>query len=221
MLTDLRAGLRYVAGWPGLMAILLMAMGINFILSPSSSLMPLLVTKHFGGGALHLGWLESALGIGVVLGGLLLSAWGGFRRRIVTSLLGVVGIGTGIVLMGLAPASWFWLALGGMFVTGFMNPMANGPLIAVLQGTVAPEMQGRVMSLVQSGATAMMPLSLLMAGPLADLLGVRIWYLVGGVSCVALGLLAFTVPAIIHVEENGHKPTEAAAAIAPGVRAGL
>lgn len=216
MLSDLRAGLRYVAGWPGLLGILLMAMAINFVLSPSSSLMPLLVTKHFAGGALQLGWLESALGIGTVAGGLLLSAWGGFRRRVVTSLSGVVGIGVGIALMGLAPANGFWLALGGMFIAGFMNPIANGPLIAVLQASVAPEMQGRVMSLVQSGATAMMPLSLLVAGPLADLLGVRIWYLVGGLACAGLGLLAFTVPPIMRVEENGHKPAEAAVAVVPG-----
>lgn len=207
---DLRAGLHYVAEWPGLLAIMAMAMVLNFIVNPAFSLMPILVTKHFGGGALQLGWLESAWGIGVVTGGLALSAWGGFRRRIATSLMGIVGMGIGTLVIGLSPASAFTLALGGMFFGGFMNPMANGPLFAVLQSSVAPEMQGRVMSLVGSGASAMMPLSLLIAGPVADALGVRVWYVVGGLACAAIGLLAFAVPAIMRVEEHGGRSVSAA-----------
>jgi DHA3 family macrolide efflux protein-like MFS transporter len=204
VLADLRVGLRYVAGWPGLMAIIVMAMLINFIVDPAFSLMPILVTKHFGGGALQLGWLESTWGIGVVIGGLVLSAWGGFRRRVVTSLLGVIGMGVGTIMVGMAPANAFPLALAGLFLGGFMNPITNGPLFAVLQSTVDADMQGRVFSLVNSGATAMMPLSLLIAGPVADALGVRVWYLVGGMACVVIGLIAFGVPAIMNVEKNGH-----------------
>ena len=205
---DLRAGLRYVAAWPGLLAIIVMAMVLNFIINPAFSLMPILVTKHFGGGALQLGWLESAWGIGVVVGGLVLSAWGGFHRRVATSLMGIVGMGIGTLIIGLSPARAFTLALGGMFFGGFMNPLANGPLFAVLQSSVVPEMQGRVMSLVGSGAAAMMPLSLLIAGPVADALGVRVWYVVGGLACTAIGLVAFFVPAIMNVEQNGHDQTE-------------
>lgn len=218
VLGDLRAGLRYVAAWPGLLAIIIMAMALNFIINPAFALMPILVTKHFGGGALQLGWLESAWGVGVVVGGLTLSAWGGFHRRILTSLMGVVGMGVGTLAIGLAPASAFTLALGGMFFGGFMNPMANGPLFATLQSTVAPEMQGRVMSLVGSGSAAMMPLSLLIAGPVADALGVRVWYIIGGLACAAIGLAAFAVPAIMNVDQN-HRGTQGAAdapvAVAP------
>jgi DHA3 family macrolide efflux protein-like MFS transporter len=201
---DLRAGLRYVAGWPGLLAILVMAMALNFIVNPAFSLMPILVTKYFGRGALELGWLESAWGIGVVAGGLVLSAWGGFKRRVVTSLFGIVGMGIGTLIVGLSPAGAFMIAVVGMLVAGFMNPIVNGPFMAVMQSAVAPEMQGRVFSLVQSASMAMMPLSLLIAGPIADRLGVRVWYLVGGILCIVIGALAFTVPAIMHVEDNGH-----------------
>jgi DHA3 family macrolide efflux protein-like MFS transporter len=50
----------------------------------------------------------------------------------------------------------------------------------------------------------MMPLSLLVAGPIADAFGVRVWYLVGGAATVLAGLISFFVPAIMHVEDNGH-----------------
>ncbi len=204
--SDMREGLRYVWGWPGLLAILIMATIINFVVSPAFSLMPLLVTEHFKGDALQLGWLESSWGGGLVLGGLLLSVWGGFRRRVYTSLVGLVIQGLGIVLVGLAPANAFWLAVSGMFVAGSMNALVNGPLFAVLQAIVAPEMQGRVFTVVGSLCSAMMPLSLAVAGPVADAIGLRPWYVVSGVVCTLLGLGACFVPVIVNIEQNhnGH-----------------
>jgi len=200
--TDVAEGLRYVWSWPGLFMILIAAMIINFVMAPASSLMPLLVTKHFHGDALQLGTLEAAWGIGVIAGGLFLSAWGGFRRRIYTTLLGVTLMGLGIILTGLAPSTMFWLAVTGNAIAGFMNPITNGPLFAVLQATVAPDYQGRVFTVVSSLASAMMPLSLAVAGPLADWLGISAWYVIGGLSCVAMGVVARFIPAIVNLEQN-------------------
>lgn len=59
---ELREGFSYVWGWPGLLIVIVMALIINLVFSPAAALMPLLVTDHFGGGALQLGWLESAWG---------------------------------------------------------------------------------------------------------------------------------------------------------------
>jgi DHA3 family macrolide efflux protein-like MFS transporter len=202
VMSEMGQGLRYVWRWPGLLAVLIMAMVINFVVNPAFALMPLLVTEHFGGGALQLGWLESSWGIGMVLGGLLLSVWGGFRHRVYTSLSGLVVSGIAIVGVGLAPAAAFWLALGALFVAGFMNPLVNGPLFAILQATVAPEMQGRVFTLVGSLCSAMMPLSLAVAGPVAEAVGIRTWYVVGGAIFALIGVVSFSVPVIVHLEDN-------------------
>ncbi|MGD9403637.1 MAG: MFS transporter [Anaerolineae bacterium] len=174
--SDFRSGLRYVWGWPGLMIILVMAMVINFVVNPAFSLMP--------------------------LGGLLLSVWGGFRRRIYTSMMGLVLGGMSIMVLGLVPGNLFWLALVALLVAGFMNPLINGPLFAILQGTVAPEMQGRVFTLVQSLAGAMMPLSLAVAGPVSDAIGVQIWYVFGGAVFALVGVLTFFVPAVARIEDG-------------------
>ena len=63
-------------------------------------------------------------------------------------------------------------------------------------------MQGRVFTLVGSLATAMMPLSLAVAGPVSDLIGVRFWFVFGGATLTLLGAAAFFVPAIIRLEEG-------------------
>ncbi len=200
--TDLLAGLRYVRAWPGLLLLLGMAMLINFVLTPAGSLTPLLITRHFQGGALQLGWLNSAWGIGVVVGGVILSAWGGFRQRSVTSLTGLTLMGIGFVIVGIAPANALWLAIVGNLIAGLMNPITNAPLIAMLQAVVEPQMQGRIFTLIGSLSGAMSPLSLAIAGPLADVIGVRAWYAMGGLLCTAIGIGAFFIPAIVRLEEN-------------------
>jgi len=78
-------------------------------------------------------------------------------------------------------------------------------LEAILQSTVEPDMQGRVFSLLGSGASAMQPLSLIVAGPVSDWLGIRTWYLIGGVACIILALSGLLFPAILNIESNHQK----------------
>lgn len=191
---ELREGLAYVWHWPALMVLMAMAMTINFLLTPTSSFTPLLVTEHFQGTAWHLGGLESVWGVGVILGGLALGVWGGFRSKIYTSLTALFFIGFGIALLGLIPATLFPLALLAMFVMGAAIPMANGPLFAIFQSQVEPEMQGRVFSLTGSLSSAMSPLGLLIAGPVADALGIRFWYVLGGLITILMGVTGFMIP---------------------------
>ena len=202
VLADMREGLRFVWGWRGMMMILIIATLINLLINPGFALLPIMVTDHFGGGALELAWLQSAWGIGMILGGITLGVWGGFKRRIVTGLLALTLMGVGVTVLGLTPATAFTLALGAMFFGGFMNPIANGSLFATLQATVPPEMQGRVFTLAMSGSAAMSPLGLAIAGPVADALGVQIWFLIGGIATVIMGVGSFFVPAIMRIEDK-------------------
>jgi DHA3 family macrolide efflux protein-like MFS transporter len=200
---DVRAALVYIRSIPGFIAIIFMALFLNFLLVPTESLLPLLVTKHFGKGAIELGLLQSATGVGIVAGGILLSIWGGFKKKMATSLTGIIGLGLGVILIGIAPANLFILAIIGNVMLGVMMPVANGPIGALLQSVVRPDMQGRVMSLLSSGATAIAPLGLLIAGPFSDWLGIRIWFWAGGLLCVLIALSAFFRPVIMNVEEHG------------------
>jgi DHA3 family macrolide efflux protein-like MFS transporter len=202
MWQDLREGVRYVVGWRGLFLLMLIASLLNFLFNPAFTLTPILVTREFGGQALELGWVNSAWGAGVVAGGLALSVWGGFKRRIITSMLGVFGMGIGTLVLGLAPAPFLGLSIAGMLIAGFMNPIANGPLMAIFQANVEPQMQGRVLSLISLIAGAMSPLSLLIAGPLADALGVRVWYAIAGVGAIIMAGVAMLTPAIMNLEQE-------------------
>jgi DHA3 family macrolide efflux protein-like MFS transporter len=199
--SDVLEGVRYVRDWPGAPYLLGMALVVYFVLSPSAALPSLLIFKHFGGGAAEFSWFEMAWGSGVLLGGLFLGAWGGFKRRIYTSMMGLTVLGLGLALIGVAPPTMFWLAVVGNFLAGFMNSLTVGPISAVLQAHVEPDMQGRVFTLVSiSGAMGIV--SLAIAGPVADHIGVQPWYLFGGLVCMLIGIGALFVPAIVNVEQG-------------------
>lgn len=207
---DMKAGLSYTLTWPGLRTLLLLAMFLNFLLIPSSSLQPLVVKNIFGKGAMELAWVEAAFGLGMIAGGLLLSAWGGFKRRMTTSVSGILGIGLGVAMIGLIPPGAFPLMLVAGFFTAFAQVFANGPLNAIFQSVIQPDMQGRVFSLIGAACTAMMPLSLMIAGPFSDRFGLRAWYLIGGGLCVAVAIWAFFMPSLHDMEKRGKE-----AALAP------
>ena len=199
---DVREGLRYIRSWPGLVALIGVAMIIKIALTPAFSLLPLLVSQHFHGGAAQLSLLEAVAGVGIVVGGLALSAWGGFRRKIYTTILGTVILGLGFVALGLTPGGLFWMALVSIFVVGLMIPLIDGPIMAILQGTVAPEIQGRVFTMMGSLIWITSPFSLAVAGPVSDWLGLQVWYVVAGVLCGVTGVALFFVPAMVNIEEN-------------------
>lgn len=193
---DMVEGMRYLWGARGLFLLFGTATVAMLFLAPPLSLVPLLVTRHFGGGALELGWMQSAYGLGYILGGTALSLWGGLKRRIPTSLIGTVGVAAALIVVGSAPPDAFWLGVGAWFAFGLTLPVATGPLHAIYQSVVPPEMQGRFLTLNRSALAAASPLGLAISGPLADAVGVRPLFLVGGAAALVVALARAFIPAI-------------------------
>jgi DHA3 family macrolide efflux protein-like MFS transporter len=205
-LADVQAGLRYLRGLPGHMALIGYAAVINLFLVPAFALLPLLVLQELEGSVGMQAWLTSAFGAGVIGGGLALGVWGGFGSRVRTALASILGLGAATLALGLAPASLLALAVVAMLAVGAFSAVANGCIAAILQATIAPEYQGRVFTLVMSVAGAMTPIGLLLATPVADILGVRAWYLAGGLVCAAMAAAAFFVRPITQIESGAAAP---------------
>ncbi|MBN2048152.1 MAG: MFS transporter, partial [Anaerolineaceae bacterium] len=159
--------------------------------------------NHFGLGALELGWVESTWGIGMIVGSLILTAWGGFKKKIFTSVLGLFGMGLGCILSGLVPSSAFFYFLGFSAIMGMGNPICNGPLHAIVQEVVEPGMQGRVMTLIGTFAMAASPLGYAFAGPISDWLGIQTWFIIGGVVCIIIAVSFTFLPEVVNLDQ-GH-----------------
>lgn len=199
---DVRDGLHYLLSWPGMVVLIGSALLFKIALTPAFSLLPLLVSEHFGGDAAQLSLLEAVGGIGIVVGGVVLSVWGGFRRRIFTSIMGTIVLGAGFCLLGSAPAQRFLQALAGIGLIGLMLPMIDGPFMAILQAAVVAEKQGRVFTLLNALLSLTGPLGLAAAGPISDWLGLQIWYVAAGVLSVGVGISFLFIPSILHLEDN-------------------
>jgi DHA3 family macrolide efflux protein-like MFS transporter len=207
--SEMIAGVRYLMERKGHMSLVIMAALINACLVPAFSLLPLLVSGELGGDATQLAWISSAFGIGTIVGGIVLGIWGGTRRRILTALPAMVGLGVAVVALGVAPA--YVLAIAAMFLVGGIAPFVNGPIQAILQATIAAEYQGRVFTLVGSLAGVAAPLGLLLAAPVSEVAGVRAWYVTGGVVCLIMGIVGFLLPSLMRIEDpNGGAADEAA-----------
>jgi DHA3 family macrolide efflux protein-like MFS transporter len=202
MVADLRDGLRFLRKWPALLVIVGIAMVVNLLIYPAMSLQPLLVAEHFSGNALHLAWMQSAFGVGMVAGGITLGIWGGFKRRAVTGLLALALNGAGLAIVGLVPEGAFPLAVGASLFAWYMAPFANGAIFALLQAAVPADMQGRVFTLVQAGSGAMAPLGLVVAGPVAEALGVQAWFLIAGVTMTLIGVVGLAIPPLARLEDR-------------------
>jgi DHA3 family macrolide efflux protein-like MFS transporter len=208
LLRDVREGLVYLWKWKGMVLMLVIAALLNGFVNPGFSLMPVLVKNYFGGGALELGWTESAWGFGMIAGGITLSVWGGFKRKIKTALLGLIGMGIGLTVLSLTPSSLFWLALVSLFVGGYFNPITNGPFFAILQDVVDPSIQGRVFTVIGSVSGAAAPIGMLFAGPVADMWGVQMWFLVGGIITLLCAFVIRVTPSMMHLEDHRYTVTE-------------
>jgi hypothetical protein len=102
----------------------------------------------------------------MVVGTVLLSGWGGPKRRIFGVAVGDMLTGLFVALMGISP-SFIVIALGG-FLIGISGPIANGSNQALWQSKVAADVQGRVFAGRRLIAFSIIPLAYLLAGPLAD-----------------------------------------------------
>lgn len=159
-------GFRYIARRRGLFALqALFAVG-NFLLVFGVVLRAPLVLGRTGGDQLALGQVMAAVGLGGLLGGLALAAWGGPRRRIRGVLAGWVLTSLGNVLLGFGRTLGWWLT--GAFLYPFWLTLTNGLNQAIWQAKVAPAVQGRVFAARRLIAQLSLLPGMLAAGPLVD-----------------------------------------------------
>ena len=166
LLGDFAFGWRYLHARPGLFGLLLYFALVNFSLNFAAVLIgPLVLT--FGTSS-TLGLVHTVSGVGMLVGSVVMSAWGGPKRRI----WGVIGFITlaawGLLAMGVHPSAVFVGA--GMCVLTFCVPLASGPSQAIFQTKVTPAVQGRVFAARGMISRSMMPLAFLTVGPMADYL---------------------------------------------------
>jgi hypothetical protein len=198
---------------------------INLTATFGFTVLAAMILARTDNNATILGSVQSAGAAGGVAGGLLLSAWGGPKRRIHGVLLSMISISIfNIMLMGIGRSLPVWAAAS--FIGAAFLPILNGSNQAIWQAKVLPDLQGRVFSVRRLIAQITAPFAMLLAGPLADYVfepamsaggtlapifggflgtgpgaGMALMFIISGTLGILVGMGGYSVPIIRNVED--------------------
>lgn len=182
---DMKIGTRYVLS-DKLLRTLLVTYGLFIFLSvPAGFLAQLFVSRTFGETYWYLTAVEVVGFLGMMAGGIVMSTWGGFRKRSKTLISGLAVFG--LIGAAMAVSGHFMLYLVLMFLYGIPLTMIQTAVTTMIQENAEESMQGRVFGLLGTMYSGFLPVGMAVFGPLADVMPLP-WIMIG--SGVVLVLLA-------------------------------
>lgn len=186
---EMKNGLSYLKEKPLIKRLLTYQILILFLISPSAFLTPLLVSRTYGNALWYLSASEMSYSLGMILGGLLIASWKGFKNKLMTTLL--AGAFYGVMMIGLGISPIFLIYLVCNLLIGITSPCYNAPITVLIQEKVEPEMHGRVFSFMQIASSCALPLGMLLFGPLADRFEPQQLLIVSGIMVVSVSGFAY------------------------------
>lgn len=184
--SDFKEGLQYVNSNPFLKKFFLFFAVFFVLMAPAAFLTPLQVTRTFGGDVWKLTAIEIAFSVGMMIGGGIIASWGGYPNKIKTMTLASLIMGICTLALGIVPVFWIYLVFMALF--GVAMPIFNTPTTVMLQEKIEENYLGRVFGVMGMISTSMMPIGMLIFGPIADIIAVE-WLLAGTGAFIIL--LAF------------------------------
>ena len=202
---EMREGLVYILGQPYLRNFFAFCALFFLLAAPVAFLTPLQIARTFGGDVWRLTAIELSFSVGMMLGGLLIAAWGGFKNRVHTMALAWIYMGA--MTAGLGIPRYFWLYLLLMGLGGLSMPVFNTPALVLLQERVDPRYMGRVFGVLTMLSSSLMPIGMLLFGPLADRIAIE-WLLIftGALMMLLAGALFYNRPLLLAGARNPASP---------------
>jgi DHA3 family macrolide efflux protein-like MFS transporter len=173
---DLAEGFRYIGNHSYVRGFFLFCGVFFFLIAPVAFLTPLQVTRSFGNDVWRLTAIEVTFSVGMIAGGIVMAVWGGFRNKIYTIVAAGLITGAGTVAVGLVGNFIVYNIL--MAIMGMTMTMMNTPSTVLLQQKVEEEYLGRVFGVLTMISSSMMPIGMLIFGPLSDHVRIE-WMLIG------------------------------------------
>lgn len=202
VIANLRDGFRAVAASRGLLLLIVMVTIGMMIFGPHSAVFPLMTYEHFSGDGYMASLVEAAFGIGMLVGSGILMAWGGGKRLAGLIAVAAVIVGAMTAACGLLPPTGFVAFVVLVAVMAMACAWFNGPTMTLTQRNVPDEKMGRAMGLLNAAMGLATPIGIAIGGVAAELMGVAAFFVVDGIACLVLGLVAY-VPKSIRALDEG------------------
>jgi MFS family permease len=222
--TESAYGFRYIIQRRSLLGLQLIFFSLNLVVSFATTVFTPMVLARTGNDTTILGIIQSTLGVGGLVGGIVLSIWGGPKRKIHGVLVSMTLTMVGMVGFGIGDHPFAWAVAG--FFAMFFVPILNGSNQAIWQTKVAPDLQGRVFATRSLIAQISAPVSTLLSGPLADYVfeptmmpggqlanvlggligtgpgaGMKSMFFIAGILGILVGLSGYVFPIVRNIED--------------------
>jgi MFS family permease len=215
--SDLKGGMSYVMNAPLLGSLLLMSTIAGVFGRSFQQFLPVFAEDTFHKGSFGLGMLASAPGAGALAGAAIITMAADVRRKGQLFLGTMLCFGISLVLFSLSRN--FIVGLGLLFIVGVLSLSFTSMLTTIIQLEAAPEMRGRVMSLVTVTMQGFSPLGGLFIGALAGLIGTPEAVAISAAACSMVALLGFVAIPVVRRYESETLPVEAASGAIPATAA--
>lgn len=166
VLQEAAYGFKYIFARPSLLGLQMIFFFGNLFMGILFTLVAPMILSRTDNNSLMFGSVQTAGAVAGVAGGIIMSAWGGFKRRVHGVLLGWMFSGVGGAIIGLMGGLPVWIV--GIMITSIVSPLVNASNQAIWQAKVAPDVQGRVFSARRLIAWLTNPIAPIIAGTLAD-----------------------------------------------------
>jgi MFS transporter, DHA3 family, macrolide efflux protein len=187
---DLRQGIQYIRNNAFIKSIFVFCAIYFVLVSPLAFLTPLQVARSFGADVWRLTVVEMAFSVGMIAGGAFIAAWGGFKNRLHTIVAANMVISLCTLAIGIVSVFWVYVLL--MVLIGLAMPLFNTPFIVLLQERTEEDYLGRVFGVLSMISSSVMPLSMVLYGPLADTFKIEWLLVITGILMVVQTLLMLT-----------------------------
>lgn len=183
---DIKAGLAYSFS-DRIIGKLLVVYGMFVLLCvPAGFMAGLLVSRVYGDTYWYLTAVELVGFAGMTIGGLLMGAWGGFKSRIKTLVLGLLSFG--VMAIGMGIVRNFILYLIMMALYGIALTMIQTATTTLIQERAIEEMQGRVFGLMGAMYSGCLPMGMAIFGPMADIISLEWIMVASGLALIIIGI---------------------------------
>jgi len=181
---DIKMGINYIKSHPFLVPFFVFTAMVLFFVAPMAFLTPLQTVFNYGPEEWRLSLIEVAFASGMMIGGFSIAAWEGLKNRIHTMALSLILMGISSIVLSLT--NLFWVYLISMFVIGLSLPYYNSPAYVMIQEKVDNEYLGRVFSVMGMISSSMMPIGMLVFGPLADYINIDYIIIFAGIMMMII-----------------------------------
>ena len=199
---DMKTGLAAIRECRGMTTLFILIFICTAAFMPMAVLFPLMTTMQFGGDGFAVSLVEAVWGAGFVAGSLVLGIWGGGKRLIPLIIASVFGCGVVTAACGFLPPDGFMLFLLLTCCMAVLGAFFNSPIMAVIQKNIDPKKLGRVMAVFGSLSGIAAPIGLVIAGPVAEHVGVPPIFIASGIGMILTVLAGFFFPSIFSLDKN-------------------